>query len=42
MQVIVAFVGLQVGGEVVVTGNVTDFRPYSVTDPPSDVPEFRG
>jgi len=24
------------------TGNVAYFRPYPVTDPPSDVPEFRG
>jgi len=42
MQVIIPFVRLEVRGEFVMTGNVAYFRPYPVTDPPSDVPEFRG
>lgn len=42
MQVIIAFVRLEVRGELVVTGNVAYLRPHSFTAPPSDVPEFRG
>ncbi len=42
MQVIVAFVCVQVHGEFIVTGNMADFAPHAVADPPSDVPEFTG
>jgi hypothetical protein len=42
MEVIITFVGLEVGGKFVVTGDVADFGPHAITDPPTDVPEFRG
>jgi len=42
MKVIVAFVRLEVRGEFVVIGDVADFGPDAVTNPPSDVPEFLG
>ena len=42
LLIIVAFVILEVGSEFAVTGNMADFVPYSVTCPPSNVPEFRG
>ena len=42
MQVIIAFVILEIHGEFGVTGNVSDFIPDTTTRPLSDVPEFRG
>jgi len=42
MEVIVAFVRLEVRGELIVTGNVADFGPNAVTNPPPDVPELTG
>jgi hypothetical protein len=40
MQVIIAFVRLEVGGEFVVFWDVVDFIPDATACPPSDVPEF--
>jgi hypothetical protein len=40
MQVIIAFVILEVGGEFVVIWDVTDLVPNPTACPPSDVPEF--
>jgi hypothetical protein len=42
MQIIVAFVVFEVGGELVVVWDVTDFIPDPAARPPADVPEFRG
>jgi hypothetical protein len=42
MQVIISFVRLQVRGEFVVVGDVTDFIPNPTAYPPSDVPELTG
>ncbi|ELZ10617.1 hypothetical protein C478_14227 [Natrinema thermotolerans DSM 11552] len=42
MQVIVAFMALEVGSEFVVFGDVVDFIPDTTNCPPSDIPEFRG
>ena len=40
MQVIIAFVRLEVGGEFVMVWDMADFVPNPTTRPPSDVPEF--
>jgi hypothetical protein len=40
MQVIIAFVRLEVGGEFAVFRDVVDFIPDTTDCPPSDVPEF--
>jgi len=42
MQVIIAFVILEVRGEFGVVWDVTDFVPNPAACPPADVPEFRG
>jgi hypothetical protein len=41
MQVIVAFVVLEVRGEFGVVWDVTDLAPDPTTCPPSNIPEFR-
>ena len=42
MQVIVAFVRLQVRGEFGVTGDVAGFGPHAIASPSFDVLVFRG
>lgn len=41
MQVSIAFVGFEVGGEFVVFRDVVDFILDSTDCPPADVPEFQ-
>jgi len=41
MQIIVAFVVFEVGGEFVVVRDVIDFIPDPTACPSADVPEFR-